>query len=105
MGPGPADDAQLTTALPVPADVLAFAGRASGWGARVRLRSVTISADIATVDFSPELQAFGCGAERARSIREQIVRTLRLYAGVREVRITVAGVPADMIQPSSPAVE
>ncbi|HEY0605021.1 MAG TPA: GerMN domain-containing protein, partial [Herpetosiphonaceae bacterium] len=93
------------TALPLPADVLAYPRREASWGDHVSLRSMTIDRGIATVDLSRELRAYGCGTERVRLMREQITRTLQQFPGVREVRIAVDGRIDEIFQPPSSVIE
>jgi hypothetical protein len=56
---------------------------------------------VATVDFSPEMQAYGGGSARVNAIREQIVRTVLQFdeLGIQEVRIVVAGETEGVLQP------
>jgi Sporulation and spore germination len=98
-GPGPGDPPELTTALPLPPEVLGYAGRQAGWGARVGVRKLDISQGVARVDLSRELEAFGGGALRAGLIRRQIEHTLRQFPSVRAVRITVDGEAGGVLEP------
>lgn len=93
------------TALPVPADVLAYPRREAGWGDHISLRSLTIDQGIATVDLSRELRAYGCGSERVRLIREQITRTLQQFPAIREVRIAIDGRIDEIFQTPSGGIE
>jgi hypothetical protein len=87
------------TALPTPKEVLAYAGREAGWGARVTLRSLKIENGVATADFSRELRAYGGGSARVRAIRDQVTRTLTQFASVREVRIAIEGQIEGALEP------
>jgi hypothetical protein len=98
-GPRPGSLAGFTTAIPTPEEVLAYAGRAADWEARVKLRSLAIENGVATADFSPELRAYGGGSARVQQIRAQITRTLLQFPTVREVRIAVAGQIEGVLQP------
>jgi hypothetical protein len=96
---GPPAGTGLLTALPTPADVLAYAGRGPGWGPRVRLRGVAIRDGVATADFSEELAAYGGGSTRVSQIAGQITRTLRQFPTVRAVRIAVDGETEAVLEP------
>lgn len=91
-GPGPPNFAGFRTAIPGPAEVLAYPGRTTDWGPRVTLRKLTITNGVATADFSRELAAYGDDPVRAGQIREQVRRTLQEFPSVQDVRITVEGV-------------
>jgi hypothetical protein len=54
---------------------------------------------VASVDLSPEIQAYGGGSARVQHIRGQVTRTLTQFPTVREVRIAVAGQTAGVLQP------
>jgi sporulation and spore germination protein len=98
-GPAPGNLAGFTTAIPTPEQVLSFAGRAPGWGARVTLRSLVIRDGVATADFSRELNAYGGGSLRVMLIRQQISRTLLQFPTVREVRIAIEGETEGVLEP------
>jgi hypothetical protein len=98
-GPGPPNLAGFTSAIPSPEQVLSYPGREPGWGPRVTLRSLTIVDGVATADFSPELRAYGGGSLRVMLIRQQIARTLRQFASVREVRIAIMGQTEGVLEP------
>ncbi|MDP8909771.1 MAG: GerMN domain-containing protein, partial [Chloroflexota bacterium] len=94
-----ADEAGYGTALPTPSDVLSYAGREPGWGARVRLLKLTIEDGVALANFSPELRAYGGGAARASMIRKQIETTLRQFPSVQQVVIAVDGQTEGVLEP------
>lgn len=98
-GPPPCRLAGYTTALPTPAEVLAYPGRQEGWGPRVTLHGLAIRDGVATADFSRELRAYGGGSARVQQIREQITQTLTQFPAVREVRIAVEGETAGVLEP------
>jgi Sporulation and spore germination len=98
-GPSPPNLAGFTTAIPTPAQVLSYPGRAPGWASRVTLRSLTIVDGVATADFSKELQAYGGGSLRMLLIRQQITQTLMQFPTVREVRIAIEGQTAGVLEP------
>ena len=87
------------TALPTPAEVLAYPGRGADWGPRVTLRSLNIVNGVATADFSPELGAYGGGSLRVKLIRDQITRTLTQFPTVQQVRIAIAGQTTGVLEP------
>jgi spore germination protein GerM len=89
----------FATALPTPAQVLAYPGRGAGWGERVTLRSLTITDGVATADFSRELRAYGGGSARVQAIREQITRTLQQFPIIRSVRIAIEGQTEGVLEP------
>jgi hypothetical protein len=95
----PRTQMSFATALPTPQEVLGFPGREVDWGARVRLRSLTVADGVATADFSRELRAYGGGSARVRTIREQITRTLTQFPSVREVRIAIEGQVEGVLEP------
>ncbi|HEU5099299.1 MAG TPA: GerMN domain-containing protein, partial [Roseiflexaceae bacterium] len=91
-GPCENDPADSTTALPTPAEVLAFPSRTAEWGPRVTLRTFSLIDGTAMVDFSPELRAYGGATLRGSQIHAQITRTLLQFTDdVSDVRITIAG--------------
>jgi hypothetical protein len=98
-GPGMYNSVGFTTALPTPAQVLAFPGRTAAWGPRVTLRSLRVVDGIARADFSKELRAYGGGSLRASLIHGQITRTLLQFPQVRDVRITVEGERDPLVEP------
>lgn len=99
-GPCQNDAADATTALPTPAEVLAFPGRTAEWGPLVRLRAFTLIDGTAAADFSPELRAYGGSTLRGSLIHAQITRTLMQFTDdVSDVRITVAGEADRAIEP------
>jgi hypothetical protein len=98
-GPGMYSSVGFTTALPTPAQVLAFPGRTAAWGPRVTLRSLRVVDGIARADFSKELRAYGGGSLRASLIHGQITRTLLQFPQVRDVRITVEGERDPLLEP------
>lgn len=93
-GPIPGNADGFTSAIPSAADVLAYPGRDSTWAERVTLRQLSIVNGVAYADFSLELNAHAGGAEQSVHIREQIEATLRQFATVDSVVITVNGQPA-----------
>lgn len=98
-GPPTISQIGFGTALPTPAEVLAYPGRGADWGPRVTLRSLNIVNGVATADFSPELRAYGGGSLRVKLIRDQITRTLTQFPTVRQVRIAIAGQTAGVLEP------
>lgn len=97
-GPLAGQSAGFTTALPLPADVLAYPQRAPDWGERVRLNNLTIVNGLAHADFSGELLAYPGGALHTTLILGQIEQTLLQFSTVNEVLITVEG-QRDRLQP------
>jgi len=97
-GPGGNNLAGFETALPSPAQVLAYPGRGPDWGPRITLRTLTIVDGVATADFSREMAAHQGGSLRVMLIRQQISQTLMQFSTVREVRITVEG-RDDVLEP------
>ncbi len=98
-GPPAISQVGFRTALPMPQEVLAYAGRDVSWGPRVTLRKLTIVNGVATADFSKELRAYGGGSARVRLIREQITQTLTQFPSVREVRIAIEGQTEGVLEP------
>jgi hypothetical protein len=98
-GPPTISQVGFRTALPTPAEVLAYPGRGADWGPRVTLRSLNIVNGVATADFSPELRAYGGGSLRVKLIRDQITRTLTQFPTVQQVRIAIAGQTIDGLEP------
>ncbi|MCU0613114.1 MAG: GerMN domain-containing protein, partial [Candidatus Eisenbacteria bacterium] len=97
-GPTAGNLAGFTSAIPSPAEILSYPGRAPGWGERVRLNSLTITDGVARVDFSEELTAHSGGTLRVSLLREQIAATLLQFPTVKEVVITVDGA-TDALEP------
>lgn len=89
----------VTTALPLPQQVLTYPGRPPDWGVRVTLRQVTIVNGVATADFSQELAAYGGGSTRVRLIRQQVTATLRQFPTVHQVRIAIDGQTDGVLEP------
>lgn len=98
-GPEPPNFAGFETAIPTPQQVLNYPGRQPSWGPRVTLRSLTIENGVATADFSRELAAYGGGSTRVMLIRQQIMRTLKQFPSVREVRIAIEGETEAVLEP------
>jgi hypothetical protein len=98
-GPPTMSQVGFSTAIPTPAEVLAYPGREPDWGLRVTLRSLVIRDGVATADFSQELRAYGGGSLRVQQIRAQVERTLRQFPSVRAVRIAVEGQVEGELQP------
>jgi hypothetical protein len=98
-GPPLGSPASLTTALPLPQQVLTYPGRQPNWGPRVTLRGVSIAHGIATADFSRELAAYGGGSTRVQLIRQQISKTLSQFPSVRAVRIAIEGQTEGVLEP------
>lgn len=98
-GPPPPNMAGFTTALPLPAEVLAYPGQGPDWGPRVRLLELTIENGTATANFSREFRAYGGGSLRVTMIREQIARTLLEFPTVQEVVIAVEGETEGVLEP------
>jgi hypothetical protein len=98
-GIDPASLAGFSTALPSPEEVLTYPGREPTWGPRVTLRSLVIRDGVATADFSREINAYGGGSARVRSISGQIEATLKQFPSISEVRIAVEGRTEDVLQP------
>jgi hypothetical protein len=96
---GPPPGSGLSSALPTPAQVLAYPGRTAAWGPRVRLNSLIIRDGVATADFSPELNAYGGGSLRVWGISQQIRTTLLQFPSIREVVISIDGRSGDVLQP------
>jgi hypothetical protein len=96
---GPPSGSGFSTAIPTPADVLNYPGREPDWGSRVRLLSLTIQDGVATADFSQELRAYGGGSARVGAISNQIMRTLKQFPTVREVRIAIEGQTEGVLEP------
>jgi hypothetical protein len=51
-------------------------------------------------DFSPELRAYGGGSLRGSLIHGQITRTLLQFSAIQDTRITIAGEPERLLEPS-----
>jgi spore germination protein GerM len=98
-GPQPGEGDGLSTALPTPQEVLAYAGRDASWGTRVTLRRLDIVGGVATADFSRELRAYGGGSARSALIRQQVTRTLEQFPTVHDVRIAIEGDIGGALQP------
>jgi hypothetical protein len=100
-GPGPLVTGYVggNTAIPKPQEVLTFPGRGADWGPRVRVLGLKIENGVATADFSKEMAAYGGGSARVQMIREQITRTLKEFASVREVRIAIEGKTEGVLEP------
>lgn len=98
-GPPPISQIGYGTALPTPAQVLSYPGRAPDWGPRVTLRKLTIENGVATADFSQELKAYGGGSTRVMFIRQQIMQTLKQFPTVRDVRIAIEGQTEGVLEP------
>ncbi len=98
-GPPSPNLAGFGTEIPTPQQVLAFPGRQSDWGPRVRLLSVTIVDGVATADFSKEMEAYGGGSLRVKLIRDQITQTLKQFSTVQQVIIAVEGETETVLQP------
>jgi spore germination protein GerM len=96
---GPEPGSAFSTALPTPAEVLGFEGRAAGWGPRVRLLKLTITNGVARANFSPELRAYGGGAARATALRKQIETTLLQFSSVKQVVIAIDGQTDGVLEP------
>jgi hypothetical protein len=96
---GPEPGSAFSTALPTPAEVLGFEGRAAGWGSRVRLLKLTITNGVARANFSPELRAYGGGAARVTAIRKQIETTLLQFSSVKQVVIAIDGQTDGVLEP------
>lgn len=62
-----------------------------------KLNSLTISDGVAKVDFNNTIEAGG--SCRVSAIRAQVIQTLKQFATVREVEISVEGRVADALQP------
>jgi hypothetical protein len=98
-GIDPSSLAGFTTAIPTPEEVLNHDPHNPTWGPRVTLRSLIIDNGIATADFSDEINAYGGGSARVTAIYQQVVSTLKQFPAVNEVRITVEGQSAAVLQP------
>jgi hypothetical protein len=99
-GPMPRNRDGFSTALPTPEEVLRYRGRRSDWGPQVTLRSLTVQDGVTVADFSPELRAYGGGSLRASLIHGQITRTLLQFSSIQDTRITIAGEPERLLEPS-----
>jgi hypothetical protein len=98
-GPVASDPRGVTSALPLPTEVLRYAGRGAGWASRVTVRHLGLSDGLVTADLSPELEAYGGGGARAAVIRQQLEQTLHQFSSVRQVQITVGGERAGILEP------
>lgn len=98
---GPIDGnlAGAGTALPTVQEIVTFGGRQPSWGYEVRLLKLTIESGVATANFSPELSAYGGGAARVQTIRQQIERTLKQFPSVQQVVIQIDGRSEGVLQP------
>ena len=63
------------------------------------MRKLNIVAGIATADFSKEMKAVDGGAARVSLLRQQITRTLMQFSTVKDVRISIEGETAGILQP------
>ena len=91
QGPWEGNAAGFTTMLPTVEEIVNYPGRDASWGYRVRLIKVTITNGVATVNFGPELRAYGTSVVRAQQIRQQVEQTLRQFSSVKEVVIQING--------------
>jgi hypothetical protein len=98
-GIDPISLAGFTTAIPTPEEVLSRRADNPTWGPRVTLRSLVINNGVATADFSEEINAYGGGSARVDGIFRQVTSTLQQFPAVKEVRITVEGQSAAVLQP------
>jgi hypothetical protein len=98
-GPPVGGAAGLTTALPLPQQVLSYPGRLADWGPRVTLQRLTIVNGVATTDFSKELRAYGGGSTRVAEIRQQVTKTLLQFPTIHDVRIAIEGVSVGVLEP------
>jgi hypothetical protein len=95
------DTSNLTTALPSTSEILAYPGRTADWGPRVTVRAFTLVDGLATVDFSPELRAYGGGSLRGSLIHAQVTRTLLQFTDdVSDTLITIAGEQDKALEPN-----
>lgn len=99
MGPPAGSPPSVTTALPLPQQVLSYPGRRADWGPRVTLRRLTIVNGVATADFSKELRAYGGGSARVALIRRQITQTLLQFPTIQHVRIAIEGAIVGVLEP------
>ena len=65
----------------------------------VAINTLIISNGIATVDLSPKLEEAVGGSCRVTAIRAQIVNTLKQFATIKEVIISINGRTDDILQP------
>jgi hypothetical protein len=98
-GIDPSSLAGFTTALPTPEEVLNRNPHNPAWGPRVTLRSLIIDNGVATADFSEEINAYGGGSARVEGIYQQVISTLKQFSAVTDVKITVEGQSAAVLQP------
>jgi Sporulation and spore germination len=98
-GPPTGSPPSVTTALPLPQQVLSYPGRQADWGPRVILLRLTIVDGVATVDFSKEMRAYGGGSARVALIRQQITQTLLRFPSVHHVRIAIEGATVGVLEP------
>lgn len=90
-GPRPGNLAGFRSAIPSPEEVLRSPYRGADWGPRVTVRDLVIQHGVATVDFSPELWAYGGDPVRGQQIRAQITRTLLQFPSIQGVYILIDG--------------
>jgi len=91
-------EAALTELLKGPAAEEKAAGYFTSLPEGVRLRSLKFDGPVAYADFSGELSRVA-GSCRVQSIRAQIEETLRQFASVKEVVISVEGNVEEALQP------
>ena len=64
----------------------------------MHLRSVRIEGDIAYVDWSREMRAWGGGSMQLESLQAQVDLTLKQFSQVKQVVMTVEG-SEEVLQP------
>ncbi|ABX06334.1 MAG TPA: hypothetical protein DEF47_07675 [Herpetosiphon sp.] len=91
-------DSAYSTAIPSPKIIADYTGDKTGWTGRVHLRSVRIEGDIAYVDWSREMRAWGGGSMQLESLQAQVDLTLKQFSQVKQVVMTVEG-SEEVLQP------
>jgi spore germination protein GerM len=90
--------AGMDSALPRPETMAESPQFQNGWAARVYLQSIKISDGTATVDWSPEMAAWGGGSARLAMLRQQVEATLGQFPTIKNVVMTVNG-SEEVLQP------
>lgn len=91
--------AALEELLKGPTDADRIAGYSTSINSGVKINSLVISDGVAKVDFNEALESGVAGSCRVGMIRLQIVNTLKQFATVSSVVISVNGNSEDILQP------
>lgn len=80
-------------------DVEESAGFTTSINPGVKIQNLTITGDVANVDFNEELQKGVGGSCKVTAIRAQIEQTLKQFPTVKSVVISINGKSEDILQP------